>query len=217
MTVTKRKSTPLSEILAPLKKEERRSVLEKLIEIPGFSTSGDQVLDEVFQITGTAQRLSTAVEKMDKIGNALPIALSTVWTEHKEAAANDQVNLLAEMDRSHQTFLREATEKMDSIGKLARNAEKRNRPQGQKASLVYVMAGIGIGMVSMGLLCYFVAIPKQVELVRAADAPILDWLSSIDGRLMKKSFSSGNRSVKDCIRRSAVNNSKKVVCQIELK
>jgi hypothetical protein len=124
MTVKVVEHNALSKMLAMLTKPQRQEVLEELIETPGFTVE-DELLDEIFNITGSYQKLFKTVERIDKIGSDLPQALQGVWDKYKEQAANDKVDILAEMEAFQRRFEKMADARLESIGQLARKATKK--------------------------------------------------------------------------------------------
>jgi hypothetical protein len=217
MTVKVVEHNALSKMLAMLTKPQRQEVLEELIETPGFTVE-DELLDEIFNITGSYQKLFKTVERIDKIGSDLPQALQGVWDKYKEQAANDKVDILAEMEAFQRRFEKMADARLESIGQLARKATKKTEGvQSQKFTVISVAAGFGAGAIAMTALSYSVFFPQQLAIVRAGDRPIIEWLSTIDGKLMKRSFDSGNTSIKSCLAKGGLNKNKKPICQIELK
>lgn len=217
MAVKVVENNALSKMLATLTKPQRQEVLEELIETPGF-TAADELLNEVFDITGSYQKLFKTVERLDKIGSDLPQALQGVWDTYKEQANNDKTDILAEMEAYQKRFEKMAEAKLESIGQLARKtARKGDGGDSQKATLITAAAGFGVGAIVMATLSYCVLFPQQLAIMRAGDQPIIEWLGTIDGKLMRRSFNSGNTSVKSCLSKGGLNKNKKLICQIELK
>ena len=74
---------------------------------------------------------------------------------------------------------------------------------------------LGGCLVGLGL-SWFAIFPRQLSLARGSDGLMLEWLSTPNGKLMRRSFASGNRSLEECIRKG-IKKSGKAVCLLEIK
>ncbi len=98
---------------------------------------------------------------------------------------------VCDSNRDRQTY-RDLTKQ--AIDRSGRNINNR------LLSLCWSLGGFSIGMVVTSLLAYFVVFPQQLRLARGSDGAMLEWLSTSDGKILRRTFTSGNKSVEECIR-----------------
>jgi hypothetical protein len=81
---------------------------------------------------------------------------------------------------------------------------------------IWGLCGVVFGsLVTLGL-AWLVIFPHQLDNARGADSEIVKYLSTTEGRLMRRSFTSGNKSLQECVRKGT-KKSGKLICQVEIK
>ena len=183
--------------------------IDKLVNSRELSTD-----DEIYHITGTIAQIEKISEYLHVVTSAVPQAIQMLLEEERqqrqlESSEIDtrQEELLAKLDRDRQTY-RDLTKQ--AIDRSGRNINTR------LSSLCWGLGGCSIGMVAASLLAYFAMFPQQLRLARGSDGAMLEWLSTSDGKILRRAFVSGNRSVEDCIRKG-IKKTGKPVCMLEIK
>ena len=144
----------------------------------------------------------------------MPQAIQVLLEEERqqrqtESSASDtrQEELFIKLDKDRETY-RDLTKQ--AIVRSGRNINSR------LMSLCWSLGGFSIGMVATSLLAYFVVFPQQLRLARGSDGAMLEWLSTSDGKILRRAFVSGNKSLEECIRKG-LKKTGKTVCMLEIK
>jgi hypothetical protein len=201
--------SPFTSYLDAIDRTEALANIDKLVNSRELSTD-----DEIYHITGTIAQIEKISEYLHVVTSAVPQAIQVLLEEERqqrqtESSAIDtrQEELLAKLDRDRETY-RDLTKQ--AIDRSGRNINNR------LMSLCWSLGGFSIGMVATSLLAYFVVFPQQLRLARGSDGAMLEWLSTSDGKILRRTFTSGNRSVEACIRKG-IKKTGKTVCMLEIR
>jgi hypothetical protein len=201
--------SPLTSYLDAIDRTEALANIDKLVNSRELSTD-----DDIYHITGTIAQIEKISEYLHVVTSAVPQAIQVLLEEERqqrqlESSAIDtrQEELLAKLDRDRQTY-RDLTKQ--AIDRSGRNINNR------LMSLSWSLGGFSIGMVATSLLAYFVVFPQQLRLARGSDGAMLEWLSTSDGKILRRTFTSGNRSIEECIRKG-IKKTGKTVCMLEIR
>lgn len=201
--------SPLTSYLDAIDRKEVLANIDKLVNSRELSTD-----DEIYHITGTIAQIEKISEYLHVVTAAVPQAIQVLLEEERqqrqlESSEIDtrQEELLAKLDKDRETY-RDLTRQ--AIDRSGRNINYR------LVSLCWSLGGFSIGMVATSLLAYFVVFPQQLRLARGSDGAMLEWLSTSDGKILRRTFVSGNRSVEACIRKG-IKKTGKTVCMLEIR
>ncbi|AFY92583.1 hypothetical protein [Chamaesiphon minutus] len=201
--------SPLTSYLDAIDRKEALANIDKLVNSRELSTD-----DEIYHITGTIAQIEKISEYLHVVTSAVPQAIQSLLEEERqqrqtESSESDtrQEELLAKLDRDREVY-RDLTKQ--AIDRSGRNINTRLR------SLCWSLGGFSIGMIATSLLAYFVIFPQQLRLARGSDGAMLEWLSTSDGKILRRAFLSGNKSVEACIRKG-IKKTGKTVCMLEIR
>jgi transcriptional regulator of met regulon len=213
-TVTNKNSgksskSPFTSYLDAIDRKEALANIDKLVNSRELSTD-----DEIYHITGTIAQIEKISEYLHVVTAAVPQAIQVLLEEERqqrqsESLASDtrQEQLFEKLDRDRETYRNLTKQAIDRIGK---NINTRLR------SLCWGFGGFSIGMVATSLLAYFLVFPQQLRLARGSDGAMLEWLSTTDGKILRRAFVSGNRSAEECIRKG-LKKTGRAVCMLEIR
>lgn len=167
------------------------------------------------QLVGEIQQSLASIAETAKCltdtSSALVSGLPKVWQEERQKRHDELNNGI--LQKQQKEFITKITEQNDRLQTANKKVNSRIE---QIAELLQVLCllliGCVIGVVSLWLLIF----PHQLSLARGLDGAMLEWLSTPDGRIMRRSFISGNRSLKECVRRGP-KNAQKLMCLVEIK
>ena len=201
--------SPLTSYLDAIDRTEALANIDKLVNSRELSTD-----DEIYHITGTIAQIEKISEYLHVVTSAVPQAIQMLLEEERqqrqlESSAIDtrQEQLLAKLDKDREAY-RDLTKQ--AIDRSGRNINNR------LMSLCWSLGGLSIGMAVTSLLAYFVVFPQQLRLARGSDGAMLEWLSTSDGKILRRAFMSGNSSVEKCIRKG-IKKTGKTVCMLEIR
>jgi hypothetical protein len=201
--------SPLTSYLDAIDRKEALANIDKLVNSRELSTD-----DDIYHITGTIAQIEKISEYLHVVTSAVPQAIQMLLEEERqqrqiESSAIDtrQEELLAKLDKDREIY-RDLTKQ--AIDRSGRNINNR------LMSLSWSLSGFSIGMVVTSLLAYFVVFPQQLRLARGSDGAMLEWLSTSDGKILRRTFTSGNRSVEACIRKG-IKKTGRTVCMLEIR
>jgi hypothetical protein len=201
--------SPFTSYLDAIDRTEALANIDKLVNSRELSTD-----DDIYHITGTIAQIEKISEYLHVVTSAVPQAIQMLLEEERqqrqlESSEIDtrQEELLAKLDKDRQTY-RDLTKQ--AIDRSGRNINNR------LMSLCWSLGGFSIGMVATSLLAYFIVFPQQLRLARGSDGAMLEWLSTTDGKILRRTFTSGNRSVEECIRKG-IKKTGKTVCMLEIR
>jgi hypothetical protein len=201
--------SPFTSYLDAIDRKEALANIDKLVNSRELSTD-----DEIYHITGTIAQIEKISEYLHVVTSAVPQAIQALLEEERqqrqtESSAIDtrQEELLAKLDRDRETY-RDLTKQ--AIDRSGRNINSR------LSNYCWGLGGCLVGMGVASLLAYFLIFPQQLRLARGSDGAMLEWLSTTDGKILRRAFVSGNISVEECIRKG-LKKTGKTVCLLEIK
>ena len=201
--------SPFTSYLDAIDRKEALANIDKLVNSRELSTD-----DEIYHITGTIAQIEKISEYLHVVTSAVPQAIQVLLEEERqqrqtESSASDtrQDQLFEKLDRDRETY-RDLTKQ--AIDRSGRNINTR------LVSLCWSLGGFSLGMVVTSSLAYFVVFPQQLRLARGSDGAMMEWLSTSDGKILRRTFTSGNRSVEACIRKG-IKKTGKTVCMLEIR
>jgi hypothetical protein len=200
--------SPFTSYLDAIDRKEVLANIDKLVNSRELSTD-----DEIYEITGTIAQIEKISEYLHVVTSAVPQAIQVLLEERQqrqsESSAIDtrQQQLFERLDKDRETY-RDLTKQ--AIDRSGRNINSRllNYCWG----LGGCIAGIGV----TSLIAYFLVFPQQLRLARGSDGAMLEWLSTSNGKILRRAFVSGNRSVEECIRKG-LKKTGRTVCMLEIK
>jgi hypothetical protein len=210
------RKTPQGEYLDRLSKSEQVRVLQDLVEQRGISTD-----DEVFKIVGTYAHIDEITRHLDNVYKAIPQALQDLWQKEREARWDEMAIEEKREATAQKKFLESLSGEYAQLKALAKQSIARSGNE-QYLKLWGVACGlvgcvVGLGMAS--LVGFWLILPRQLSVARGSDGPMLEWLATTDGKLLRRSFASGNRSVEECARKASQKksaSSQKIICMLEI-
>jgi hypothetical protein len=195
-----------------VKPDEFTNVLQGLMGQRGMGLD-----DEALEIAGTYAHAARIAESLNSIAVAMPKLLeSTVADIKTQQDQRDEAMTKIIYQQQDQGQARSA-----EAAKIIETATKRLIGQSGASRLHqwgFGAIGISIGLTLGTLVAFFILFPNQLRQARVGDGEILEWLATPDGKLLYKTFKSGNRSVRACVKSAAVQpkGTKNLVCQIIL-
>jgi hypothetical protein len=173
--------------------------------------------DEALEIAGTYAHAARIAESLNSIAINMPKLLeSTIADIKSQQDQRDEAMTKILYQQQDQGQARSA-----EAAKIIETATKRLIGQSGVSRLHqwgFGSIGMSIGLTLGTLVAFFVLFPNQLRQARVGDGEILEWLATPDGKLLYQTFKSGNRSVRDCVKKAAgqQKGSKNLVCQITL-
>jgi hypothetical protein len=201
--------SPFTSYLDAIDRKEALANIDKLVNSRELSTD-----DDIYHITGTIAQIEKISEYLHVVTSAVPQAIQMLLEEERQQRQlesseidTQQKQLFEKLDKDRETY-RDLTKQ--AIDRSGRNINSRllNYCWG----LGGCIAGIGV----TSLLAYFLVFPHQLRLARGSDGAMLEWLSTSDGKIIRRAFVSGNKSVEECIRKG-LKKTGKTVCMLEIK
>ena len=192
--------------------DEFTNVLQRLIGQRGMGLD-----DEALEIAGTYAHAARIAESLNSIAIAMPKLLeSTIAEIESQQDQRDEVMTKILYQQQDQGQARSA-----EAAKIIETATKRLLGQSGVSRLHqwgFGAIGVSVGLTLGTLVAFFILFPNQLRQARGGDGEILEWLTTTDGRLLYRTFKSGNRSVRACVKKAGAQNKgiKNLVCQITL-
>jgi hypothetical protein len=201
--------SPFTSYLDAIDRKEALANIDKLINSRELSTD-----DDIYHITGTIAQIEKISEYLHVVTSVVPQAIQVLLEEERqqrqaESSASDtrQEQLFEKLVKDRETY-RDLTKQ--AIDRSGRNIN--SRLSNYCWGLGGCLAGVGV----TSLLAYFLVFPQQLRLARGSDGAMLEWLSTSDGKILRRAFVSGNRSVEECIRKG-IKKTGKTVCMLEIR
>jgi hypothetical protein len=202
----------IEQLRAQVKPDEFANVLQGLIGQRGMGLE-----DEALEIAGTYAHAARIAESLNSIAVAMPKLLeSTVADIKSQQDQRDEAmtQILYQQQDQGQARSTEAAKMIETATKrlIGQSGVSRLHQWGFGA------IGVSVGLTLSTLISFFILFPNQLRIARLGDGEILEWLATPDGRLLYKTFRSGNRSVRACVKKAGAQNkgTKSLVCQITL-
>jgi hypothetical protein len=202
----------IDKLRVQVKPDEFSTVAHKLAALRGMGLD-----DEALEIAGTYAHAARIAESLNSIAIAMPKLIeSTVADIKTQQDQRDEAmtKILYQQQDQGQARSAEAAKIIDTATKrlIGQSGASRLHQWGFGA------IGISIGLTLGTLVSFFILFPNQLRQARAGDGAILEWLATADGKLLYQTFKSGNRSVRACVKKAAVQakGTRNLVCQITL-
>lgn len=201
--------SPFTTYIDAIDRKQALDNIDKLVNGRELSTD-----DEIYEVTGTIAQIEKISEYLDVVTSAVPQALGLLLDEERRQR---QTETTATDIKQGELFekLAKDREKLHNLTKQAIDRSGRNI-NAKLLGLCWGLGGCSLGMVAASLLAYLVVFPQQLRLARGSDGAMLEWLSTTDGKILRRAFGSGHRSVEECIRKG-LKKTGKPVCMLELK
>jgi hypothetical protein len=202
----------IEKLRAQVKPDEFNTVAHKLATLRGMGLD-----DEALEIAGTYAHAARIAESLNSIAVAMPKLLeSTIADIKTQQDSRDEAmtKILCQQQDQGQARSAEAAKIIETATKrlIGRSGVSRLHQWGFGA------IGVSVGLTLGTLFAFFILFPNQLRQARVGDGEILEWLATTDGKLLYKTFKSGNRSVRACVKQATgqQKGSKNLVCQITL-
>jgi hypothetical protein len=202
----------IDQLKEQVKPDEFTTVLHKLVGQRGMGLN-----DEALEIAGTYAHAARIAESLNSIAVAMPKLLESTVADIKtqqDQRDEEMTKILYQQQDQGQARSAEAAKILETATKrlIDRSGASRLQQWGFGA------IGISIGLTLGTLISFFILFPNQLRQARAGDGAILEWLATPDGKLLTRTFKSGNRSVRACVKSAAARSkgTKNLVCQITL-
>jgi hypothetical protein len=202
----------IDQLRAQVKPDEFHAVLHRLTGQRGMGLD-----DEALEVAGTYAHAARVAESFDITLRAMPklyedtVEKTQLKQKDREEALIKIIYQLQEQGRAQST----------EAAKMIETATKRLIGQsgaGRLQQWGYGAIGVSVGLTLGTLISFFILFPNQLRQARVGDGAILEWLATPDGRLLYRTFKSGNRSVQACVKKAGAQSkgTKNLVCQITL-
>jgi hypothetical protein len=204
--------TAMENLRDKLPEDEYTSLIER------WTKSGGLPLDhEALELAGLYAQVVQVARFLDSIASNTPEMLRGVLAEVGENQS--------EKDQAIGRKLDELLSRLDAsrlnIEKVAKKSIRNSGDEKEKipAAILWSAVGATGSLLLTTFLFQFLYVPMQLRQARGADGALVEWLGTTDGALLRQTFSSGNRSVQDCVgkaRSKGKADKNKLVCLIEL-
>ena len=201
--------SPFTTHIDAIDRKQALDNIDKLVNRRELSTD-----DEIYEITGTIAQIEKISEYLSVVTSAVPQALGLLLDEERQQRQTEATAIDIKQGELFEKLAKDR-DKLHSLTKQAIERSGRNINT-RLISLCWGLGGCSIGMVAASLLAYFAMFPQQLRLARGSDGAMLEWLSTSDGKILRRAFVSGNRSVEDCMRKG-IKKTGKPVCMLEIK
>jgi hypothetical protein len=194
--------SPLTSYVDAIDRKQALDNIDKLVNSRELSTD-----DEIYHITGTIAQIEKISEHLHVVTEAVPQALVELLEEERQKRHEESTAINTQFARDR-----------DKLYELTRQAIERSgrNINSRLSNYCWGFGGCIAGMGVASLLAYFLVFPRQLSLARGSDGAMLEWLSTSDGKILRRAFVSGNRSVEECIRKG-LKKTGKTVCMLEIK
>jgi hypothetical protein len=201
-------SSPLTNYVDVVERGRVIDDIDKLVSSRQLSTD-----DEIYEIAGTISQIDSISENLNVVFSAVPQALQEILNHERKQRLDESVAA----DRRIEKLIAEFNKDRVELHDLTRKTIQRSSRDINTKLLNYCwgLGGCIAGMGVTSLLAFFLAFPIQLSLARGSDGAMLEWLSTPDGKILRRAFNSGNKSAEECIRKGLKKTSK-TVCMLEI-
>jgi hypothetical protein len=186
--------------------------------IDRWTKSGGLPLDhEALELAGLYAQVVQVSRFLDSIASHTPEMLRAVLQEFSEHQG--------EKDQAVGRKFDEQLGKLDAsrvnIEKVAKKSIRSSSEEKEKIPSAILWSAVGAtgSLLLSTFLFQFFYVPMQLRQARGAEGALVEWLGTTDGALLRQTFSSGNSSVQDCVRKARSKgkaDKNKLICLIEL-
>lgn len=204
--------TAMENLRDRLPEDEYTSLIEKWTKAGGLSLD-----HEALELAGLYAQVTQVTRFLDSIKSHTPELLRAVLAEFSEHQG--------EKDQAIGRKLDEQLDKLDTsrlnIEKVAKKSIRSSGDEKEKIPPAILWSAVGAAgsLLLSTFLFQFFYVPMQLRQARGAEGALVEWLGTTDGALLRQTFSSGNSSVQDCVRKARSKgkaDKNKLVCLIEL-
>lgn len=205
-------SQAIEKLRAQVKPDEFTNVLQGLTGQRGMGLD-----DEALEVAGTYAHAARVAESLDSIAVAMP----NLFGETVEKIQSKQEKREEAIIKIIYQLQDQGQAQSAENAKIIEAATKRLISQsgaGRLQQWGFTAIGVSVGLTLGTLISFFILFPNQLRQARVGDGAILEWLATPDGRLLYRTFKSGNRSVQACVKKAGAQSkgTKNLVCQITL-
>jgi hypothetical protein len=204
--------TAMENLRDKLPEDEYTSLIDR------WTKSGGLSLDhEALELAGLYAQVVQVSRFLDSIASHTPEMLRGVLhevgehqSERDQAVCRELRELLGNLDGSRLNIEKVAKKSIRSSGD-----EKEKIP----SAVLWSAVGATGALLLSTFLFQLIYVPMQLRQARGAEGALIEWLGTSDGALLRQTFSSGNTSVQDCVRKArskSKGDKNKLVCLIEL-
>ncbi len=186
--------------------------------IDRWTKSGGLSLDhEALELAGLYAQVVQVARFLDSIASHTPEMLRGVLQEVSEHQGEKDQAVGRKLDE----LLGNLNATRLNIEKAAKKSIRSSGDDKEKVNPAILWSAVGAtgSLLLSTFLFQFFYVPMQLRQTRGADGALVEWLGTTDGALLRQTFSSGNRSVQDCVgkaRSKGKADRNKLVCLIEL-
>jgi uncharacterized membrane-anchored protein YhcB (DUF1043 family) len=202
----------IDQLRAQVKPDECNAVLHRLTGQRGMGLD-----DEALEFAGTYAHAARVAESFNIMLVAMPkLYEDTVEKTQLKQKDRDEsmIKIIYQLQEQVQAQFAENAKMLEASAKrlISQSRAGRLQPWG------YGAIGVSVGLTLGTLISFFILFPNQLRQARVGDGAILEWLATPDGRLLYRTFKSGNRSVQACVKKAGAQSkgTKSLVCQITL-
>lgn len=192
--------------------DEYTDMIERWTKSGGLSLN-----HEALELAGVYAQVVQVTRFLDSIASNTPEMLRGVLQEFSEyQSEKDQAvgrkldELLGNLDTSRLNIEKVAKKSIRSSGD-----DKKKIP----AAILWGAVGATGSLLLSTFLFQFFYVPMQLRQARGAEGALVEWLGTADGALLRQTFSSGNSSVQNCVKKARSKekaDKNKLICLIEL-
>jgi hypothetical protein len=167
--------TPLTRCADRATPEQLQDILKKTAELGSIGSE-----DPIWDALGVLTMANQSAEFIEAAVHYLPDELSKIWDIETADRQKQKTELLAAVQNV-------------KVQVKAPSANK--KPE----LLAWGLGGIAIGSILNALAMGIFVVPVQIKAARVNDAPVIDWLQTDEGYLVKKMVAKNQTSLNDCI------------------
>lgn len=204
--------TAMENLRDKLPEDEYTSLIQR------WTKSGGLSLDhEALELAGLYAQVVQVARFLDSIASHTPEMLRGVLQEVSEHQGEKDQAVGRKLDE----LLGNLNATRLNIEKVAKKSIRSSGDEKEKVNPAILWSAVGAtgSLLLSTFLFQFFYVPMQLRQTRGADGALVEWLGTTDGALLRQTFSSGNRSVQDCVgkaRSKGKADRTKLVCLIEL-
>jgi hypothetical protein len=204
--------TAMENLRDKLPDDEYTSLIERWTKAGGLSLD-----HEALELAGLYAQVVQVSRFLDSIASHTPEMMRGVLQEVGEHQS--------ERDQAICRELRELLGNLHAgilnIEKAAKKSIRSSGNEKEKVPSAVLWGAVGAtgALLLSTFLFQFIYVPMQLRQARGAEGALIEWLGTSDGALLRQTFSSGNSSVQDCVKKARSKgkaDKNKLICLIEL-
>lgn len=204
--------TAMENLRDKLPDDEYTDLIERWTKSGGLSLN-----HEALELAGLYAQVVQVARFLDSIASHSPEMLREVLREFSDYQGEKDLAVARKLD---ELFGNLNSGRLD-LEKLAKKSIRRSGDDQKKVPTAILWSAVGAtgSLLVSTFLFQFFYVPMQLRQARGADGALVEWLGTADGALLRQTFSSGNTSVRDCVKKTwakGKTDKNKLICQIEL-